>query len=411
MNPVGSPEWFNERSHTKEMDELNTFIENRREMFIDRFSPEKLSEMNGQELLKSVFSDDPNSMMRWLMFDKDCRWFGAAGKYKYLGIIYQDGNGWKYKEGASSELLSLYEAVKRAETVRDQLVSCINEIENAGLISTVLDYQVLQSRIEKVFFYKFPWALKYYQMFYPQYFPGMYADKTIERCLHILGLPNHGKTSRLINAGEISLFIRKCDVNNIVFNRIYSNMWGWEKDYPPCPNAALNYENSSKPVRSVNMVYYKTSTDSRKKNEREKQAKAIDDSIRTLRLEGAEKEAVVKIRVNQGAFRESLLQRYGKCCLCGIKNPLMLVASHIKPWAVSQPDEKLDPNNGLLLCPNHDRLFDQGLITFDDSGYIMISGHLGELDRVFSNVREGMSIPLTEKNRPYLKFHRDHIFK
>lgn len=49
---------------------------------------------------------------------------------------------------------------------------------------------------------------------------------------------------------------------------------------------------------------------------------------------GAEKEAVVKIRINQDKFRENLIKKYnGKCCLCGVNHIPVLVASHIKPWA------------------------------------------------------------------------------
>ena len=51
----------------------------------------------------------------------------------------------------------------------------------------------------------------------------------------------------------------------------------------------------------------------------------------------------------------------------------LLVASHIKPWSISDANEKLDIHNGLLMCPNHDKLFDRGYISFDDTGRILIS--------------------------------------
>ena len=54
----------------------------------------------------------------------------------------------------------------------------------------------------------------------------------------------------------------------------------------------------------------------------------IDNST----IDGAEKSALVKIRVNQGVFRDRLLKRYSKCCLCGVHNEAFLIASHIKPW-------------------------------------------------------------------------------
>ena len=89
----------------------------------------------------------------------------------------------------------------------------------------------------------------------------------------------------------------------------------------------------------------------------------IEKEIDELDLWGEERLAIVKTRVNQSVFRDSLLKKYKTCCLCKVENPSLLIASHIKPWAVSEPGEKLDPQNGFLLCPNHDALFDGGYIT------------------------------------------------
>lgn len=127
---------------------------------------------------------------------------------------------------------------------------------------------------------------------------------------------------------------------------------------------------------------------------------------------GDERDAVVKVRVNQDKFREGLLKKYNsRCCLCGVDNDNLLVASHIKPWAKSDEHEKLDLSNGLLLCPNHDKLFDAGFISFDADGKILISKRLSEPSRLFMNVHENMKIDLTGKNDNYLKYHRENIFE
>lgn len=62
-----------------------------------------------------------------------------------------------------------------------------------------------------------------------------------------------------------------------------------------------------------------------------------------------------------------------KCEICNITNEKLLVASHIIPWRISQKHEKLDVNNRLLLCANHDKLFDQEFIVLDSRGNILIS--------------------------------------
>ena len=122
------------------------------------------------------------------------------------------------------------------------------------------------------------------------------------------------------------------------------------------------------------------------------------------------REAVVKVRVNQGLFRETLLKRYNKCCLCGVSDEHFLVASHIKPWVVSESDEKLDPDNGFILCPNHDKAFDGGYITFADDGKIVISNGLTATDRMFLNIQPNMAIKLNSGNKKYLKYHKDNVF-
>lgn len=137
--------------------------------------------------------------------------------------------------------------------------------------------------------------------------------------------------------------------------------------------------------------------------------KGIDKG--TENLEGYEKDALVKTRVNQSKFRKMLEDTECKCRLCGINNSDLLVASHIKPWSQSNPFEKVDPYNGLLLCAMHDRLFDKGYISFDDTGNIMISAELSEVNQIFSNVRSDMKIDVEEGNLPYLKYHREKIFR
>ncbi len=139
----------------------------------------------------------------------------------------------------------------------------------------------------------------------------------------------------------------------------------------------------------------------------------IEKEIAPLNIDDESKKAIINVRVNQGKFRDSLLKRYhNKCCLCGVKIPKILIASHIKPWAESKTEEKADVDNGFLMCPNHDKLFDKGYITFEDDGTIRISKGLTENEMTFLNVNSKMHIEptLTKGNKKYLKFHRKDIF-
>lgn len=138
--------------------------------------------------------------------------------------------------------------------------------------------------------------------------------------------------------------------------------------------------------------------------------KEIETEMETLQVEGQERLALVKIRVNQSVFRDRLLNKYHTCCLCKVENSALLKASHIKPWAASSSSEKLDVENGLLLCPNHDALFDGGFISFSNDGNIIISKRLSNMDCIFTNIDPSMKISLSESNKKYLEYHRKNVF-
>ena len=85
-----------------------------------------------------------------------------------------------------------------------------------------------------------------------------------------------------------------------------------------------------------------------------------------------DKESMVRVREKQWAFRRSLLTNYDNtCCISGIKEPRLLIASHIVPW-VDDKTKRLDRANGLLLNSLLDRAFDQGLITFHPTSHSLI---------------------------------------
>ena len=118
------------------------------------------------------------------------------------------------------------------------------------------------------------------------------------------------------------------------------------------------------------------------------------------------KESVIKSRIGQSNYRNALLRKFhSKCALCGVTGEELLVASHIKPWKDCEEGEHLDENNGLLLCPNHDKVFDRHLISFDENGKIVISSKLNETNKIFLNLNSSYSVEINEKNRKYFNNH------
>ena len=127
--------------------------------------------------------------------------------------------------------------------------------------------------------------------------------------------------------------------------------------------------------------------------------------------------AETKVRRGQALFRATVLSAYGnRCCITGLAETQLLVASHIRPWR-DAPDVRLDPRNGLCLNALHDRAFDRGLITFDDHLRLMVSPALRDLRNEYVRLSftemDGRSLRTPEKFAPdplALAYHREHIF-
>lgn len=125
-----------------------------------------------------------------------------------------------------------------------------------------------------------------------------------------------------------------------------------------------------------------------------------------------ERTAEVRQRIGQDVFREALIELWdGRCAVTGLSLPAPLLrASHAKPWAIANDQERLDPFNGLLLAVHLDALFDSGLMTFDDNGVATFSNDLSEPARCALGVSNGMRIThLLPGHLPYLRFHRDIV--
>lgn len=123
--------------------------------------------------------------------------------------------------------------------------------------------------------------------------------------------------------------------------------------------------------------------------------------------------ALVKIRVGHSDYRQLLIQRWGGCSVTGCKLTEFLIASHIHAWGkYASADERWDPDNGLLLTPSLDKLFDRGLISFDDNGNVVINPHLARGQMHHFGVDQKIRLRRDVLNNhlgitKYLKLHRE----
>jgi putative restriction endonuclease len=122
---------------------------------------------------------------------------------------------------------------------------------------------------------------------------------------------------------------------------------------------------------------------------------------------------MMDVRLGQDKFRKDLLKFYdARCAVTGVSELDLLIASHIKPWSISNDYERLDLANGILLEAGIDRLFDKGFISFEPSGEILISPKLSSTDKDALGITSDLKIlKINPKSANYLKFHKENLFK
>jgi predicted restriction endonuclease len=127
--------------------------------------------------------------------------------------------------------------------------------------------------------------------------------------------------------------------------------------------------------------------------------------------DSTERRGLVTSRVGQGAYRKSVMHRWEyQCAVTDFNDPRILIASHIVPWRDATDDQRLDVNNGILLSPTYDALFDKHLISFEDTGKIILSDQIERSAFELIGVTGKESIrDLSDGNKLYLDQHRNRF--
>jgi putative restriction endonuclease len=134
--------------------------------------------------------------------------------------------------------------------------------------------------------------------------------------------------------------------------------------------------------------------------------------------EGTSREALTRVRVNQGFFRAVVLAAYDlRCCITGLSIPQLLTASHIVPWSVDVKN-RTNPRNGLSLNAIHDRAFDSGLLTVTPEFTVKVSSTVRKLrsdsaSHQFLWQYDGTRISAPRRFPPsadFLRYHNKYVF-
>jgi len=119
-----------------------------------------------------------------------------------------------------------------------------------------------------------------------------------------------------------------------------------------------------------------------------------------------------KARLGRGVFRRRVLEHEHSCRLSGVRDSSVLICRHIKPWRHSSNEERIDGENGLLLCPNADFLFARGFVGFDGNGDFLAAPAVSEnlLLRLNLDPATHPNVgQFTRRQAEFLAFHRDRV--
>jgi len=129
-------------------------------------------------------------------------------------------------------------------------------------------------------------------------------------------------------------------------------------------------------------------------------------------IQDTDREALIVARRGQGLFKQRVMQIEHSCRITGVSNPIHLRGSHCKPWRDSSNEERLHGENGLLLTPTMDHLFDRGFISFENSGELIVSpvAHAPSLNRMGVATDRVVNVgTFTNGQKHFLEYHRDSV--
>lgn len=275
---------------------------------------------------------------------------------------------------------------------------------------------------------------------------GIYSSNTLNSYLFFVDLVKEGKEDRFhfndyfdgdvfhwdsqttqhINTPRIQKIINK-ELPILLFTRIYSKIKSQTQPFIFC--GRLEYiehdENTSKPVH---IVYQSLDYDETTKNQSlveiynwkpEMIGKSSTNNVYLVKKSLSrpkseqkkpnytERKGLVTSRVGQGWYRQEILKKWNnKCSITGCSITEILISSHIKGWSECNEDERLDPDNGILLSPNIDSLFDKHLISFDDDGLILISDKVSKENLEILGISNSIKLEVDNGMKKYLQHHR-----
>jgi len=278
---------------------------------------------------------------------------------------------------------------------------------------------------------------------------GIFSSDTLNSYLFFVDLVKEGKEDRFhfndyfdgdifhwdsqttqhINTPRIQKIVNK-ELPVLLFTRVHPKVKSQTQPFVYC--GRLEYiEHDENTTRPVHIVYQSLDYDETTQNQNlidiynwkpEMIGKTSSNNVYLVKKQISrpkgeqkkpnytERRGLVTSRVGQGWYRQEILKKWGnKCSITGCSLTEILISSHIKGWSECNEDERLDPDNGILLSPDIDSLFDKHLISFQDNGSIMISDKLSKEDLDILGISNLIKLKVDEGMKKYLKHHRNRF--
>ena len=369
-----------------------------REAFVKKYPVERIPELTLDEYVFATVGGRSDSFCR-MIYDL----MTSNPKYfvNWMGIRRDEDNKYILTENYREDYGGDYKAAFKQ--IKNDIVSLLKnaENENYSLVERKNKRNELGTPLNRSY------RDKLLCVYFPDSFIPVITEGKLEDYFNVVGLPFRKTKDIIYNNFELRDWCKNNQYLGDYNNHFYMSFLDW------C------FRDKKSDSSSDNHAVLTAHIDAETKKliaEAEEEERSIQAEVEAHGLEGEDVLAYVKQRKNQGAYRKLLLRAHPNgCCLCGacIQIPSLLVASHIKPWRLSDPYEKTDVDNGLVLCPNHDKLFDGGWITFDNEGKLIISDDINDNDRHNLHLDPFIErkMPMTNGMKFYMEFHRKEIYR
>lgn len=280
------------------------------------------------------------------------------------------------------------------KTLMTGLHYCKNNKETTILFVT-LDKKTKEEQLHYNDFFNnnyFEWDSQNRQSFESLRIQVMYNGEVDVHLMARVSAKSKGKTEPFIYCGELEYYNHDVTTNNpihIVFqcldyqfetrNEKLIELYNWKPQNLHSSSFKPDYK---KPISRKRRATYK-------------------------KPDTTERKTIINSRVGQGYYREQILEKWNyKCAITNSNLKTLLIASHIVSWKDATEEERLDPENGILLSPNYDALFDKHLITFEENGFILISKSVDIEELKKLGIQTNAKIKVNDEMKPYLKRHK-----